>query len=99
HNRALPAFPTRRSSDLSGKTSIGISFRRWAPKYVRPRPSATMIKRKRRLVPTTHRIMTLLPPNCYSPFTPTSVPYSSGTPTVTRSEEHTSELQSPDHLL
>src|SRR5882762_133360 len=43
----------------SGKTSIGISRSRWAPKKVRPRPNATTMKRKRRLFPTIQRIMTL----------------------------------------
>src|SRR2546427_1127 len=42
----------------SGKTSIGISRSRWAPKKVRPRPNATTMKRKCRLFPTIQRIMT-----------------------------------------
>src|ERR1700710_2883741 len=46
----------------SGNTSIGMSFRRWAPKNMRPRPNATTIKRKRRLVPTIHLIMAWQPP-------------------------------------
>ena len=41
----------------SGNTSTGICCRRKKPKYIRLAPTAITKKRKRKLVPMTHRIM------------------------------------------
>src|SRR5207244_11981310 len=99
HHRDLYSFPTRRSSDL--RVSAFCAKLKRALKLLSV-GSVTFLKR------ATFTVMSPAPLKTGSPSVPlisTSRPRSpsscssSGTNCRTRSEEHTSELQSPDHLV
>src|SRR5207244_11835307 len=84
---ALRSFPTRRSSDLSVLAVGGASASATSPALpppVSPAPAATAV---------------MSPPEFWSVEPTTTRCDAASKVTVVRSEEHTSELQSPDHLV
>src|SRR5947208_9999867 len=84
YNRDLHSFPTRRSSDLIWKSSGFRLSTRW-PFLSRTTTSSSTSSLVERIVESELLDAADWPPPC-----PRS---------ETRSEEHTSELQSPDHLV
>src|SRR5207244_11973525 len=95
----LPPFPTRRSSDLGPfasrnfrlpKNRLSKNARRQQPRFARqpsrPCPPSPSPARSRSASSGRRAI-------------PTLTPRTSSSATPPRSEEHTSELQSPDHLV
>src|SRR5207244_12162994 len=82
--RALfPLFPTRRSSDLSDSSALQTRYLSMSP-----------LGRKEIFLPWEKPA----PPRPRTPEASSSSSTSAGS-SVSRSEEHTSELQSPDHLV
>src|SRR5947208_925251 len=94
HSRDLHSFPTRRSSDLRGRARRripGPRCPRTGPRSVRSGRSS-----RRRSRPGGRTAGTRRPPRSARAGGPTA---SGRSRDRTRSEEHTSELQSPDHLV
>src|SRR5262249_59088746 len=94
HHRALPSFPTRRSSDLT------IPQSRDGPPRIRsidrrPSPYPSPRKRGEGISGRMHRPALSFRSERDSSF----IPHPSSFPTPFRSEEHTSELQSLTNLV
>src|SRR5207244_13564343 len=94
-DRDLHSFPTRRSSDLSfasaRRRAFGIRSPTLCPATCSDPLSAGIIPRIAR--------PTVVLPDPDSPTSPRVAPHPLAGPPHARSEEHTSELQSPDHLV
>src|SRR5207244_7320285 len=99
HQRERHAFPTRRSSDLDGR-GVGFYFRNVTELIlfgVRGKNARTLAPGRRQvnLLATRKREHSRKPDEQYQLIEACSPP-----PYLElRSEEHTSELQSPDHLV
>src|SRR5207244_9582056 len=91
HNRDLHSFPTRRSSDLSpGSRPVRLRQRRWIV-------GRSWLLRGHRTIVAAGILYRMSLPESPDPSIPEG---SDAKPTISpRSEEHTSELQSPDHLV
>src|SRR5207244_11766380 len=85
--RALLSFPTRRSSDLCRPAS-------WVSRARRRRAARARHRR-----PPEWRLRERSPASCSRSQPRWSISPPSSAETASRSEEHTSELQSPDHLV
>src|SRR5207244_11968191 len=98
-DRGLPAFPTRRSSDLVGDlVSCHVSPPLTGITKICGLPSTEA--RKARRVPSGDQRAWLSPrrPRSSTRWTRVEMSISTSSGSYRRSEEHTSELQSPDHL-
>src|SRR5207244_4641649 len=92
--RHPPACPTRRSSDLSTPYSMSGNFTlqyQLTPTLSVQAGYVTSLGRHLEVFPNSNHVQLLLPKNL--------PPGESTKNFLPRSEEHTSELQSPDHLV
>src|SRR5207244_12318278 len=97
--RALHSFPTRRSSDLDGMLDAAFAVGRAASPIDRFFDEVRTITRGTALSPSVVLDEARLKARVHEiAAAGTWAPTDAGA-TVTRSEEHTSELQSPDHLV
>src|SRR5207244_13548835 len=98
-HHTLHTFPTRRSSDLNGRNKLFWFFAWEALKDSQPNPTTLTVPTDAERQGNFSGLPTLYDP--YSAvskngtITRTAIP---GNNLNNRSEEHTSELQSPDHL-
>src|SRR5207244_8663597 len=87
-HRHLHSFPTRRSSDLSR-----VMARTFVRRIFRRRPDSNVLCISPRAATSDRRLwnVSAREPTCTAPLQASKF--------AVRSEEHTSELQSPDHLV